>query len=224
MSSFPTDLSSFPSFDPRMLSLLALTSLVLSAVVQAAPTAEDIASKSAQGLYLVKLGETTDPVWKTQDEKLALLREGTNFVRPLYHSSLHCHSSWLLDGRHKHLRTEAQACCVQEGGEGQGSVYVIPCGRCHRMLTWTSFTVPDGPSHQDEVNDILDTVSVDNMKKYLDGLIAFNNRYYDSDTGAEASAYIRDTVADVSDPCSNGLCHGAHQVVAMRRLLRAETT
>ncbi|KIY71847.1 hypothetical protein CYLTODRAFT_440945 [Cylindrobasidium torrendii FP15055 ss-10] len=147
----------------KMLYLFALVSLVLSAAVQAAPTAEDIASKSAQGLYFLQLDETSDPVWKTQGEKLALLREGTNFMD-------------VTDTYERKLK-------LAESKKAKAAK--------------ANAAFPDGPSHQDAVNDILDTVSIDNMKKYLDGLIAFNNRYYDSDTGAEASTYIRDTVADI---------------------------
>ena len=65
-------------------------------------------------------------------------------------------------------------------------------GNSHTYL----FPVPT-PSHQSEVKPILDTVSTENMQGYLTKLTAFNNRYYKSSTGKDASDYIYNTVSDV---------------------------
>ena len=49
---------------------------------------------------------------------------------------------------------------------------------------------------------ILDTVSTENMQGYLTKLTAFNNRYYKSSTGKDASDYIYNTISDVRLPSS----------------------
>lgn len=60
------------------------------------------------------------------------------------------------------------------------------------------------PSHLDEVKAILETVSIPNMQEYLGNLTAFNNRYYTSTTGVDATNWIIKTVGDVSTFA--GLC------------------
>lgn len=71
-----------------------------------------------------------------------------------------------------------------------------------------SFLDPS-PSHQTQVKPLLANVSVDNMKAYLTTLTAFNNRYYTSTTGVDATNWIVKTVGDVStlnhgeEPASN---------------------
>jgi len=57
----------------------------------------------------------------------------------------------------------------------------------------------DEPSHQDAVKPILETLSIENMQGYLSELTAFNNRYYESSTGAEASQWIVDTIQSIID-------------------------
>jgi leucyl aminopeptidase len=58
--------------------------LVLAAcalVAYAAPISNsEIKAKAAQGLRLLSLAEGVEPVWKTEDEKLALMRAGKKFV------------------------------------------------------------------------------------------------------------------------------------------------
>ncbi|KIY71861.1 Zn-dependent exopeptidase [Cylindrobasidium torrendii FP15055 ss-10] len=54
-----------------------------------------------------------------------------------------------------------------------------------------------GPTHVSAVNAILKTVSTSNMQSTLTSLTAFNNRYYRASTGAQASTFIRDTVAKI---------------------------
>lgn len=58
--------------------------VALAALVASAPISHDeIATNSAKGLHLLSLEDGAEPVWKTADEKLELMRAGTNFVRPL---------------------------------------------------------------------------------------------------------------------------------------------
>ncbi|KAL0953837.1 hypothetical protein HGRIS_005015 [Hohenbuehelia grisea] len=57
--------------------------LVLAALafVQAAPIRpEEIHSKAAKGLRLLTLAEDAEPVWKTEDQKLDLMRQGVKFI------------------------------------------------------------------------------------------------------------------------------------------------
>jgi leucyl aminopeptidase len=41
---------------------------------------QEITSKSSQGLRLLSLAEDLDPLWKTEGEKLELMRSGIKFV------------------------------------------------------------------------------------------------------------------------------------------------
>ncbi|KAF8875355.1 hypothetical protein CPB85DRAFT_548541, partial [Mucidula mucida] len=54
------------------------------------------------------------------------------------------------------------------------------------------------PSHQSEIKPLLDTLSIPNMEANLANLTAFNNRYYRSSTGADASSWILDTVSSIA--------------------------
>ncbi|KAH8832733.1 Zn-dependent exopeptidase [Flagelloscypha sp. PMI_526] len=51
------------------------------------------------------------------------------------------------------------------------------------------------PSHTTAIKALTSQLSTTNMNTYLSTLTAFNNRYYTSTTGLQASTYIRDTVA-----------------------------
>ncbi len=52
-------------------------------VVRAAPIApQELADKAAQGFRLLSLAEGAEPVWKTEEEKLELLRAKVHFVSP----------------------------------------------------------------------------------------------------------------------------------------------
>ncbi|KAJ3504088.1 hypothetical protein NLJ89_g8120 [Agrocybe chaxingu] len=53
------------------------------------------------------------------------------------------------------------------------------------------------PSRQAQVQPILANVSLSMMEDYLTTLTDFNNRYYTSTTGLEASLWIRDTIATI---------------------------
>lgn len=60
------------------LGLLATT----FALGSAAPISHsEIQAKTSQGLRLLSLEDGADPVWKSEDEKLELMRAETQFVR-----------------------------------------------------------------------------------------------------------------------------------------------
>jgi len=54
------------------------------------------------------------------------------------------------------------------------------------------------PSHQTAVKAIIANVSLTNMQSYLNSLTAFNNRYYKSQTGLDATNWIVKTVGDIA--------------------------
>ncbi|TFL04353.1 aminopeptidase [Pterulicium gracile] len=54
------------------------------------------------------------------------------------------------------------------------------------------------PSHQTAVNALLPKLSTTSMSSYLASLTAFNNRYYTSSTGQQASVYIQDTLRAIA--------------------------
>ncbi|KAG5647471.1 hypothetical protein DXG03_009402 [Asterophora parasitica] len=60
---------------------LSLVLAALSLVAHAVPiiTPSEIALKSSRGLRLLSLADGVEPVWKTEDEKLQLMRAGINF-------------------------------------------------------------------------------------------------------------------------------------------------
>ncbi|PFH51833.1 hypothetical protein AMATHDRAFT_141573 [Amanita thiersii Skay4041] len=133
--------------------------------VRAAPISHDeIISKSAQGLRLLSLAEDADPVWKTGEEKLNLLRAGTKFFDV----------------------TEVYELEQQQ-----------PKTDFNVAVTCTFSSYPP-VSHQSAVTPILSTISTSNMQSYLSQLTAFNNRYYTSTTGADASTYILNTIRGIA--------------------------
>ena len=67
-------------------SFLALAAALGSA--WAAPiSTQELSDMSAQGYRLLDLEEGVPPVWKTEDEKLDLLRAGVHFVCPFHPSA-----------------------------------------------------------------------------------------------------------------------------------------
>ncbi|KAF5332142.1 hypothetical protein D9611_008157 [Ephemerocybe angulata] len=54
------------------------------------------------------------------------------------------------------------------------------------------------PSKQSAVKPLISQISLSNMQSYLTNLTAFNNRYYRATTGAQASVWIRDTIAAIA--------------------------
>ncbi|KAI4294264.1 Zn-dependent exopeptidase [Schizophyllum commune Tattone D] len=135
----------------------------LSALALAAPLAHDeIEKNTADGLRLLSLEDGAEPVWKTEDEKLDLMKAGTQF----------------FDVTETYERKQA-----------------LSANRVAAVAAKKAFPTP---SHQSEVKPILDTVSTENMQGYLTKLTAFNNRYYKSSTGKDASDYIYNTVSDIA--------------------------
>ncbi|KAF9461209.1 aminopeptidase [Collybia nuda] len=125
-------------------------------------SSNEIAIKSAQGLRLLSLEEGAEPVWKTEDEKLDLMRASVNFfdVTEVYELE-------------------------QKNG----------------VVTSKDFTIAatfPAPSHQAALTPILSTVSTTNMQSNLNSLTAFNNRYYKSTTGAQASTWIYNAVKSIA--------------------------
>lgn len=65
--------------------------------VHAAPVApQELADKAAQGYRLLSLAEGAEPVWKTKEEKLELLRAKVHFVS-LFSSQLLQHGTDACD-------------------------------------------------------------------------------------------------------------------------------
>jgi bacterial leucyl aminopeptidase len=62
------------------LSSFAVLAAVLIGTVAAAPAPSDFAVKKAQGLRLLELEDSAEPVWKSEAEKLDLMRAKTPFV------------------------------------------------------------------------------------------------------------------------------------------------
>ncbi|KAI0070534.1 Zn-dependent exopeptidase [Panus rudis PR-1116 ss-1] len=141
----------FSSLLRAFVTLALGTSLVALAVPI---SSSEIQAKSAQGLRLLSIEEGAVPVWKSEDEKLELMRKGTKFFD------------------------------VTEVYELEQS---LPKGKA------PAATYP-APSHQSAVNAILSTLSVSNMQSNLNTLSAFNNRYYKSSTGRDASDWILNKV------------------------------
>lgn len=60
----------------------SLLGLVLAALsVKAAISETELRENAAKGLRLISLEDGVDPVWKTEDEKLELMRAFINFVK-----------------------------------------------------------------------------------------------------------------------------------------------
>ncbi|KAJ8462383.1 hypothetical protein ONZ45_g17956 [Pleurotus djamor] len=141
---------------------LSLAGFVLLALtlVRAAPIeTSEIHAKAAQGLVLLELAEGAEPVWKTEDEKLELMRAGVQFFD------------------------------VTETYEIQSKI--PPSAQKAVAVTFPA------PSHQSTVNSIISRLSTSSMQSYLTTLSGFNNRYYRSSTGAQASTWILSTVNSI---------------------------
>lgn len=64
----------------KFASVFGLACAAFAAVSAVPITHDEIEANSAQGLRLLSLEEGVDPVWKTEDEKLELMRAGVQFV------------------------------------------------------------------------------------------------------------------------------------------------
>ncbi|KAF8074970.1 Zn-dependent exopeptidase [Lyophyllum atratum] len=141
-------------------STLNLVLAAVALVAHAAPVSHDeIVHKSGQGLRLLSLADGAEPVWKTEDQKLELMRGGIKFFD------------------------------VTEVYESENK---LPANKDFSVAT----TFP-APSHQAALTPILNTISTSSMQSYLNTLTAFNNRYYKSSTGAQASTSILNTVKSI---------------------------
>lgn len=117
------------------LSIGAILAAVLLGSVSAAPAPTEFGSKVAQGLRLLSLEEGAAPIWKTEDEKLELLRSGANFVRQPY--TPFCLRSVTdpadLVRRDRRLRAGPGSRGLQEGGrafsQGYLCVFLLPCSK-----------------------------------------------------------------------------------------------
>lgn len=146
------------------LPLNALAVLALGVSVLAAPLASsEIQEKSAAGLRLLSLDENAEPVWKSEDEKLELMRKGVKFFD------------------------------VTE-------VYELEQSAPKRKAVAVTYPAP---SHQSAVKPLLTQLSVSNMQSNLNKLAAFNNRYYKSTTGKDASDWILSTVKSLASSRSD---------------------
>lgn len=77
-----------------------------------------------------------------------------------------------------------------------------------------SLVIDPEPSHETQVLPLLDKISIPNMQGYLGNLTSFNNRYYKSATGVEASTWILNTVKSV---CISG-CQLSFYVLSVLRI------
>jgi len=64
----------------KFLSLFGIVLTSLS-IVRAGSTPIEVRENSAKGLRLLGLAKGAEPVWKTENEKLELLRSHVHFVR-----------------------------------------------------------------------------------------------------------------------------------------------
>ncbi|RPD52916.1 Zn-dependent exopeptidase, partial [Lentinus tigrinus ALCF2SS1-7] len=129
----------------------------------AAPvTTQELADMATKGYRLLDLEEGAAPVWKTEEEKLELLRANVHFFDV----------------------TE-----VYDPSEKVAVPKLKPLVSCENI---------PAPSHSSQVTPILKTLSTSNMQSYLTTLTSYNNRYYTSSTGKQASQYIFDTVTQLA--------------------------
>ncbi|KAK7056407.1 hypothetical protein VNI00_002961 [Paramarasmius palmivorus] len=139
----------------RLQSFLAILAAALPLVVKCAPIShEEIEANVAQNLRLLSLEEGVEPVWKTEEEKLDLMRQGVQFfdVTEVYEDE-------------------------QNFPKMKAALASYPA-----------------PSRQAAVRPILSTLSTSNMQSSLSSLTSFNNRYYTTSTGAQASEWILNKV------------------------------
>ncbi|KAK7045698.1 hypothetical protein VNI00_007531 [Paramarasmius palmivorus] len=146
----------------RLQSFFSLLAVALPLVVNAARTVshEEIEENVAQGLRLLTLSDDSDPVWKTEEEKLELKRQHIPFfdVTDVYEDE----QNW------------------------------PPLNSFAALATYPA------PSHTSSITPILSTLSISNMQADLNSFTAFNNRYYASSTGAQASDWLLNKVKSVT--------------------------
>ncbi|KAF5383810.1 hypothetical protein D9615_003819 [Tricholomella constricta] len=126
--------------------------------VHAAISEAELKENRAKGLRLLSLKDGVDPVWKTEDDKLALLRAHIRFMS------------------------------------------TTPAPRLLQLPIRLPRSQPadPAPSHQTQVKAIIANITLANMQSHLGSLTAFNNRYYKSQTGVDATNWIVKTVGDIA--------------------------
>ncbi|TFK39554.1 Zn-dependent exopeptidase [Crucibulum laeve] len=131
---------------------------------------KELEKNYAKGLHLISLTDNSDPVWKTEAETLELIRAHINFfdVTDIYDP-------------------EKEATVALSRYASFAAIDDISI-----QATYAS------PSHQSAVTPLFKTVSVSNMQSYLGNLTAFNNRYYTSTTGVQATTWIVNTVSQIA--------------------------
>ncbi|KDQ19010.1 hypothetical protein BOTBODRAFT_481275 [Botryobasidium botryosum FD-172 SS1] len=144
-----------------MRSALVLALAFLGCVAALPISSQEIAQNAAKGLRLLSLSENDTPVWKTEDEKLDLIKAGKKFFD-------------VTDTYEAHLANKSK--------EPEVTI----------QATYAA------PSHVSAVTPILSTLSTTNMQSYLSTLTAYNNRYYRSSTGAQASQWILSTLKTIA--------------------------
>ncbi|KAI0753241.1 Zn-dependent exopeptidase [Daedaleopsis nitida] len=137
-----------------------LAAAALSAVCGAPISTDEIADMTSKGYRLLDLEEGAVPVWKTEDEKLGLMRAETHFFD------------------------------VTEVYEPEETL-IKPV----KLAAKASFPAP---SHSSAITPLLSQLSISNMQTSLTTLTAFNNRYYQSSTGKQASQWIFDKVSNIT--------------------------
>jgi leucyl aminopeptidase len=149
----------------QLLALLAFFKGVCSVPI----AISEVQEKSAQGLRLLQLGEDLEPVWKTEDEKLELMKQRVNFFD------------------------------ITETYELEQSLPAV----ASKAIAATY----SPPSHQSAVTPLLSKLSTTQQQSWLSTLSAFNNRYYKSSTGADASAWIQTTVRNLASAAGRSDVH-----------------
>ncbi|KAJ3571212.1 hypothetical protein NP233_g3910 [Leucocoprinus birnbaumii] len=64
-------------------------------------------------------------------------------------------------------------------------------------FTPATYVYPAAPTLQSVVKPIIATLEVNNLQKYLNKFTSFYNRYYDSDTGKQASNWLFNTITEI---------------------------
>lgn len=151
---------------------LFLACLTAAVATRAAlPSAEEFSANSAQGLRLIELDEAADPVWMTEEQRLDLINDDTNFfdITETYDPPADAGIARIAGGPRP----------GKGHGHGSDELYARP-------------------SQQRSVRQFFRDISLRQMQSYLASLTAFHNRYYTSETGVAASLWIRDTAAKIA--------------------------
>ncbi|TFK29717.1 aminopeptidase [Coprinopsis marcescibilis] len=125
-----------------------------------------------KGLRLISTEEGSDPIWKTEDEILQLKRDHTPFV-----DVTDVYSTW------RKLPGSRSASRLSQADK------IICAFKDHD---------PE-PQYQNELAPILANVSIPEMERNLQKLTSFNNRWFMSTSGVEASNWVYSRVQEIVD-------------------------